>query len=330
MTTQADGRPTLREQQLKLREDVILREVNALLAEKGYDLMTVDEVAARVGIAKPSLYKHFESKEALAAAALVRLLERTRDAIEAQPASAPALDKLKGVVRWALREHLDGQMPSLPSTRSALRESLVRHPGYVDLLIEVSERLGAWIEEAQRRKVIAPRPAAGSRALHALRARVRSGVRLPEARPAFTRTTRSSNWSRPPASTDWPRAAADRTRRTAVFLGGEPLRGRLAEDRVRDRQARLQAVFVEPVAGPRAGEPHLPASLRIREAALRGDRGAVEDRVRVVELGDHLCPRRGSVIGFSVSSTGVSKGSGCNLFSRYVTDTFGSRPPSLM
>jgi len=157
MTTQADVRPTLREQQLKLREDVILREVNALLAEKGYDLMTVDEVAARVGIAKPSLYKHFESKEALAAAALVRLLERTRDAIEAQPAPAPALDKLKGVVRWALREHLDGRMPSLPSTSPALRESLARHPGYVDVLIEVSERLGAWIEEAQRVKAIAPR-----------------------------------------------------------------------------------------------------------------------------------------------------------------------------
>jgi AcrR family transcriptional regulator len=157
MTTQADARPTLREQQFKLREDVILREVNALLAEKGYDLMTVDEVAARVGIAKPSLYKHFESKEALAAAALVRLLERTRDAIAAQPAPVPALDKLKGVVRWALREHLDGQMPSLPSTRSALRESLVRHPGYVDLLIEVSDRLGAWIEEAQRSHAIAPR-----------------------------------------------------------------------------------------------------------------------------------------------------------------------------
>jgi AcrR family transcriptional regulator len=157
MTTQADPRPTLREQQFKLREDVILKEVNALLAEKGYDLMTVDEVAARVGIAKPSLYKHFESKEALAAAALVRLLERTRDAIAAQPAPVPALDKLKGVVRWALREHLDGQMPSLPSTRSALRESLVRHPGYVDLLIEVSDRLGAWIEEAQRSKAIAPR-----------------------------------------------------------------------------------------------------------------------------------------------------------------------------
>ena len=151
-------RPTLREQQMKLREDVILREVNSLLAEKGYDLMTVDEVASRVGIAKPSLYKHFESKETLAAAAMVRLLERTREAIDAQPAAAPALDKLKGVVRWALREHLQGQMPSLPSTRSALRDSLVKHQGYVDLLIEVSDRLGQWIEEAQRKKALARLP----------------------------------------------------------------------------------------------------------------------------------------------------------------------------
>jgi AcrR family transcriptional regulator len=156
MTTTA-GRPTLREQQLKLREDVILREVNALLAEKGYDLMTVDEVAARVGLAKPSLYKHFASKEALAAAAMTRLLDRTRDAIDAQDAESPAIDRLKGVVRWAVREHLNGQMPSLPSTRSALRESLVRDSGYVDRLIDVSDRLGAWIVEAQRRKALAPR-----------------------------------------------------------------------------------------------------------------------------------------------------------------------------
>jgi AcrR family transcriptional regulator len=155
--TATAARPTLREQQLKLREDVILREVNALLAEKGYDLMTVDEVAARVGLAKPSLYRHFASKEALAAAAMTRLLERARRAIDAQSPDAPAIDRLQGVVRWAVREHLDGQMPSLPSTRSALRESLLRHAAYVDRLIDVSDRLGAWITEAQRKKAIAPR-----------------------------------------------------------------------------------------------------------------------------------------------------------------------------
>jgi TetR/AcrR family transcriptional regulator of autoinduction and epiphytic fitness len=147
----APRRLSLKEQQLRLREDVILQAVNGLLAEKGFDLMTVDEVAAVVGIAKASLYKHFESKEALAAAAMVRLLDRTLDVIVAQPDAMAPVDKLKAVVNWAVAEHLRGQMPSLPSTRSTLRDALVRNKSYIDRLIEVSDRLGAWIELAQGR-----------------------------------------------------------------------------------------------------------------------------------------------------------------------------------
>jgi len=150
-------RMSLKQRQQRLREDVILHAVNSLLAEKGYDLMTVDEVAAVVGIAKASLYKHFESKERLAAAAMVRLLDRTLEIIEAQAASAAPLDKLKSVVRWAVREHLRGQMPALPSTRSALREALIAHKPYVDRLIRVTEHLGSWIEAAQQDGAINPR-----------------------------------------------------------------------------------------------------------------------------------------------------------------------------
>ena len=148
---------SLKEQQQRLREDVILQAVNSLLAEKGYDLMTVDEVSAMVGIAKASLYKHFESKEKLAAAAMVRLLDRTQEIIDAQPESAAPLDKLKSVVRWAVREHLRGQMPALPSTRSALREALVAHKPYVERLVRVTEHLGGWIEAAQLAGAINPR-----------------------------------------------------------------------------------------------------------------------------------------------------------------------------
>jgi AcrR family transcriptional regulator len=140
---------SLKEQQQRLREDLILQAVNALLAEKGYDLMTVDEVAAAVGIAKPSLYKHFESKEALAAAAMVRLLDSTLAVIRAQPADFTAAERLRGVLRWALQQHLRGTMPLLPSTRSTLRESLMRHPQYVERLHQITEALSAWITEAQ-------------------------------------------------------------------------------------------------------------------------------------------------------------------------------------
>jgi TetR/AcrR family transcriptional regulator of autoinduction and epiphytic fitness len=150
-------RMSLKQQQQRLREDVILQAVNSLLSEKGYDLMTVDEVAAVVGIAKASLYKHFESKERLAAAAMVRLLDRTLEIVEAQAASAAPLDKLKSVVRWAVREHLRGQMPALPSTRSALREALIAHKPYVDRLVRLTEHLGGWIEVAQHDGAINPR-----------------------------------------------------------------------------------------------------------------------------------------------------------------------------
>ena len=41
-------------QMLQAREDAIIQTASRLLAEKGFEAMTVDEVAANVGIAKAS------------------------------------------------------------------------------------------------------------------------------------------------------------------------------------------------------------------------------------------------------------------------------------
>ena len=133
------------------REDAIVSAVNRLLAEKGFDAMTVDEVAAEVGIAKASLYKHFPSKEDLAAAAMVRVMERARaflDSLEGRAGSAP-IDQLRAVARWTMEVQLAGEMPSLPSANSSLRASLTTNKAYVDGLMDVSERLGGWITQAQ-------------------------------------------------------------------------------------------------------------------------------------------------------------------------------------
>lgn len=150
------ARGSFREQVLKVREDAIVAAVNRLLAEKGFDLMTVDEVAAEVGIAKASLYKHFASKEALAAAAMVRVLQRTAEVIEAQPSALAAVDKLKAVTRWALQVQLAGEMPTLPSQNSSLRAELLGSRAYLDLLMHVSEQLGSWIQRAQADASIDP------------------------------------------------------------------------------------------------------------------------------------------------------------------------------
>lgn len=143
---------SFREQVLRAREDAIVSSVNRLLAQKGFDLMTVDEVAADVGIAKASLYKHFTSKEELAAAAMVRVLERALEflaTLPADPAIAP-LAQLKAVARWTMEVQLAGEMPSLPSQNSSLRATLMTDKVYLDRLMEVSEHLGAWITAAQR------------------------------------------------------------------------------------------------------------------------------------------------------------------------------------
>lgn len=149
MDTSVAPRVSFKAQMLKVREDAIISAVNRLLAEKGFDAMTVDEVAARVGIAKASLYKHFPSKEDLAAAAMVRVMRQAQAFCASLPETDSPLENLRAVTRWTMELKLAGDMPSLPSQNSTLRTALIGNRDYMDGLIEVSDRLGAWIEAAQ-------------------------------------------------------------------------------------------------------------------------------------------------------------------------------------
>jgi AcrR family transcriptional regulator len=105
-----------------------------------------------VGIAKASLYKHFSSKEELAGAAMIRVLERAIEQVEALEREGPAteIDRLKAMTRWTLDLQLAGEMPSLPAQNSALRSALIENKAYLDRLMRLSDRLGAWITAAQR------------------------------------------------------------------------------------------------------------------------------------------------------------------------------------
>lgn len=152
---------SFKQQVLRTREEAIVTAANRLLAEKGFDLMTVDEVAAEVGIAKASLYKHFASKEALAAAAMVRLMDRALTQVRSQPVSEPAdgksaLTLLKACVKWMLQLQLAGEMPSLPSQNSTLRAALLMHSPYLERLVALSEVLGGWIVLAQQAGLLRP------------------------------------------------------------------------------------------------------------------------------------------------------------------------------
>jgi TetR/AcrR family transcriptional regulator of autoinduction and epiphytic fitness len=140
-----------REKVLRFREDAIVEAVNRLLATKGYDLMTVDEVAAEAGIAKASLYKHFTSKEELAGAAMVRVFDRAiahADTLARDPAMSAA-KRIESVVRWTLQVQMAGEMPTLPAQNTKLVASLKGNSSYMERLFGLSDTLGAWILQAQ-------------------------------------------------------------------------------------------------------------------------------------------------------------------------------------
>lgn len=151
------AKPSFKEQMLQAREEAIVQTANRLLAEKGFESMTVDEVAASVGIAKASLYKHFPSKEDLAAAAMVRIMQRTLDFVASVPPEQRPVDKLRAVVRWSMQVQLAGEMPSLPHQNSTLRAALMNNRGYLDRLVTISDTLGGWIQAAQADGTLNPK-----------------------------------------------------------------------------------------------------------------------------------------------------------------------------
>jgi AcrR family transcriptional regulator len=102
-----------------------------------------------VGIAKASLYKHFSSKEDLAAAAMVRVIGLAQSFLASLPADAAPLGQLKAVARWMLELQIKGEMPSLPSQNSSLRANLMSNKAYLDGLMQISDQIGGWIEAAQ-------------------------------------------------------------------------------------------------------------------------------------------------------------------------------------
>src|ERR687898_2413131 len=57
------------------RRALIVEAAGRLFGERGYDGVTLDEVAAAAGVTKPILYRHFDDKRAL----YLALLERHRD-----------------------------------------------------------------------------------------------------------------------------------------------------------------------------------------------------------------------------------------------------------
>jgi AcrR family transcriptional regulator len=76
---QVEGAPKRRGRPLAPgASDAILDATIALAAEDGFDALTIDAIAARAGVGRPTIYRRWPSKDALVEAAVTRIIEGLR------------------------------------------------------------------------------------------------------------------------------------------------------------------------------------------------------------------------------------------------------------
>ena len=134
---------------------------NSTRAGRRAPINAVTAGVQRVGEAGSGRYSMSRSRHPsseLAAAAMIRILDRAMAFIDSLAAKEPAraIEQLKAVARWTMQVQLAGEMPSLPAQNSSLRAALTTNKIYLDRLMEVSDRLGAWIGTAQTDRDLNP------------------------------------------------------------------------------------------------------------------------------------------------------------------------------
>jgi AcrR family transcriptional regulator len=149
---------SLKEKQRQERENLILQVAEEVLLERGYYETSMDEIAARVGIAKGTLYLHFARKEDLVFALLDRELQTVMRVVEqADSMGGTAREKLV-FIQASLYRGLLGKRAQLlyilyngADLKSVLRdkhgEMLRRIAGRITALLDEGKASGAFDAE---------------------------------------------------------------------------------------------------------------------------------------------------------------------------------------
>jgi AcrR family transcriptional regulator len=149
--TTIDDPQNFRARQRVIREEAILTAATELVGKVGFDAMSMDDVAARVGISKRTLYDHFPSKEMLVVRVVTSGMEKVMRAFDAVDPSLPAIDRLAAALRIAVRHRLSLWEWGQPLPRATLE----RHDSYLAVRRKAGVLVGTWIEEGKRQGSVA-------------------------------------------------------------------------------------------------------------------------------------------------------------------------------
>jgi AcrR family transcriptional regulator len=119
-----------------------------LFAERGFDAVTVNDIADRADVDPSTFYRHFVTKEAVIFAEFGEWTGRIGDAIRAQPADLPVLETLRASVKdlaAMLMLNLDNdrrRAELIESTPSVRAQGLVVREAVIDeVALAIAERM---------------------------------------------------------------------------------------------------------------------------------------------------------------------------------------------
>ena len=133
-------------------KDLIIEAAASLLASKGYEATSLDEVAAVAGITKATIYYHFDSKEAVywavVAPNVAKTLLRAEDAVERNPNPRDAIIELVMLLSRGAREsnerymYYQEMLPLADEMRRAIRAEERRYEALVADTIRRGQEAG--------------------------------------------------------------------------------------------------------------------------------------------------------------------------------------------
>ena len=150
---QKQGHPSLREIQRQERESLIIQAAKEVFIEKGYYETSIEEIAAKVGIAKGTIYLHFPSKEALVLAIVKKSVEMLVQEVEAVIASEKTVRARLEAILVFMYTGIFGEEARFFNTlfnSGDLRRLLEAKKGVIRPLIEdVYAKIGVLLEEGK-------------------------------------------------------------------------------------------------------------------------------------------------------------------------------------
>lgn len=146
----ARRKPSFKQEQLRYREQALVKAGARLFAEKGYERTTIEDVIGIVGISKPTFYSHFASKEVLATKVVVAGLDLALAQVEELAATRPPGEAARAMIDWAIdnQSGLSGE-PSFPGS-----VAFFDHPEVLAAESRLTGRLAELINEGQQEGTI--------------------------------------------------------------------------------------------------------------------------------------------------------------------------------